>query len=624
MALNERTRPRTNLANNPRFRRCAPGSATARRNLAPDTQGSQVGTGWGFVARWGGSGGGQTVNTVVTGVTDGPLPTITRYGRKTWSVIGNGASDISWSFNRGARVLLVPGRPYTVSFFWRSSFLPSQATLSRLRVLTYAAPSGGTAVEPVALPHTSFPAKGEWQRLSITFTVTPENPYVDVFHYLQLNNLPVLGDTVDATGLLVEERPHLLPFFDGSTVDNSGFAYAWEGSALASTSVAKAQIAEVIRNYARNPSLEVNSVGWSAGSPAGTVGTRNPVGPNGPTWDVTVGTDLTNHFRVSFGDSDAITGIGNGSLITIALDVFAPAATTGVYIQVSTPTAGGTTYPGTPSKTLVPGWQRVVFTFTVPSNTTGALSANAFTFMVPPGSLIANSSWRFSRATIVVFSAAYDGAYFDGNITFDGDFTPAWTGTPGSSVSGLYYVVPFHASWANGARSAVSLRLPEAGVRVIGVGSDAATEAWAVVAGAAPSGLTGFNITFEPGKTYTLLVKSYLEKPTLGTHPNARRSQFMAGIQTGVWQASASATQQAPNVAGYTEHRLVVTMPPNVAWAVIRLGGSSGLGTGDVWWGDLMIVEGDYKGPYLDGDSKNCIWRGTPHNSQSSGYALAS
>jgi hypothetical protein len=74
------------------------------------------------------------------------------------------------------------------------------------------------------------------------------------------------------------------------------------------------------------------------------------------------------------------------------------------------------------------------------------------------------------------------------------------------------------------------------------------------------------------------------------------------------------------NTAGASRVIANFTTVDTGATAFVRLQQGSMEGNGDVWWDDLMLVEGDYVGPHVDGTKANAKWEGTAHASASIGY----
>jgi len=154
-------------------------------------------------------------------------------------------------------------------------------------------------------------------------------------------------------------------------------------------------------------------------------------------------------------------------------------------------------------------------------------------------------------------------------------------------------------------------------MRVVVPGSG--TDSTIAVAGSHVS-LTGSGVTFVPGRTYTILARQRLAGPLTGPlSVYARRSLVQYNTAPGWAGASALASPPTSNAEGEYEHRVTFTVPPTAVWCLVRLYNGASAGGGDVWWDDLMIVEGVYTGGFRYGDSPGWRWQGTAHQSASSG-----
>mgnify|MGYP001573896013 CR=1 FL=1 len=226
----------------------------------------------------------------------------------------------------------------------------------------------------------------------------------------------------------------------------------------------------------------------------------------------------------------------------------------------------------------------------------GSASTAANTFRLSMNDVLIEDAGTLVPTTVRPF-------FFGGGTSYDGDMTPAWVGTAYASASKLSGVNDTtvtssnssairSSSWAN--RGSYSLRIVPNGT------SDVV------------SSIIG--VTLQPGKTYTAVAKVRLNAVT-GTGTYARS---MALVQTGfATQVSAA----APNVPGAYDVRFTFTTNPAMTSYSFRLGGG-GNGETEVWWDDLMIVEGTYTGDFFDGNSTNTPgythrWTGTPNASPS-------
>lgn len=121
----------------------------------------------------------------------------------------------------------------------------------------------------------------------------------------------------------------------------------------------------------------------------------------------------------------------------------------------------------------------------------------------------------------------------------------------------------------------------------------------------------GLRLGMQAGRTYTVLGTIHLEAAQAGTlHPRARR--IVVHTFNGAYDIPESS--QAPNAAGTTELRLTFTVPADATAAWIRLYNGSSTSTDLVYWDSIMLIEGAYDGPYIDGATGG-TWAGTPDDS---------
>ncbi|GAB2702096.1 hypothetical protein BKA24_001725 [Microbacterium marinum] len=588
--------PVENLCTNPSFERVVPGTTIFRRNLAINPGFKRAATGTTVVRRniWAGS---RLATTLSGGAVLTQGTTVDGRLGDTFTQGSVHAQAIYRLFVALAE--LRDGVTYTASATIKN--LGTEEVLVTTDWCDIAGPDAYWRLAP-----------GETRRVHAT---SSRPQYGTVYRFADFQ-VQTLGGAVHISEQMVEARPVPLPFFDGNTPNTLGIACSFEGAANASPSVAKAAAVEVWRNLAKNPSLAVNSAGWTAGTPAGITGTRNPVGPSGPTWDLTLPATIGEHLRAAFGLADEPITVNAGQVITVALDVYAPNAANGVYVQVTTPTTGGTTYPGTLGASVPQGWSRYVGTFTVPANTTGTIGPNAFTFMVPPGQLVAGSQWRITRATIVL--GPHTGAYFDGDTTPDADLAPAWLATAGSSQAVLHGVeignVPVQPTatrviknWARG------------GLRIIPTGTS--NFSFAHLTNLVPN----MNALLAPGTTWTILARLTLDGPLTGSlNGSARKIAVNFATPGGNVSFASAATL---NAAGVYQARLTFTVPADrtmLNYAILMHGSSNP--SESVYWNDFALVPGPYDGPYFDGDTIDNTgiaygWESTAHGSASTAKA---
>ena len=192
-----------------------------------------------------------------------------------------------------------------------------------------------------------------------------------------------------------------------------------------------------------------------------------------------------------------------------------------------------------------------------------------------------------------------------------GDFTYAWSGTVNASTSLQQALSVVGGAEANSApiQSTQWASTGSKSLRIIPTSS--------IISVVYPAGVTGMTFGLVAGKTYTAIARCRLSAPLTGTlWANSRRLmlQYSGGV-SGVFRSDA-----APNVAGETEVRLTFTLDPGVTRAFFHLTNGASAGNGDVWWDDLMVVEGVYVGDYGDGNTPGWRWDGDSEASTSTGY----
>ena len=192
----------------------------------------------GFNARWAGLGGSQVISLLND--IQGPAGTgITTAIRKTWTVIGTDLQDVAFSHanDRVNAYPVAPGEDFAISSYWRVS--RSQNALSSSRFNIYFYDSSGTGVSSIAGSRYTGPVVADkWNKVSITFTVPEGVSFMKPYPLVSFtdNTSLQVGDTLDATGLLVEKSTVLRDYFDGSYSPDPDLSPVWVGTENASQS----------------------------------------------------------------------------------------------------------------------------------------------------------------------------------------------------------------------------------------------------------------------------------------------------------------------------------------------------------------------------------------------------
>lgn len=580
-----RTQVVENLVTNPKFERVVAGTTILRRNLHRNPNLATILTGWS---------GYSSGMTVTSARVVESFNAASAYCRVAITAITNGSVAV---YNIYGNITISPGRTYTFSVYGR----PSWATSTSANIEWYDSSNGWISTSVGTI---SAHAKNAIERRSVTATA-PANASWGKFIFIRNGGAnPVVGDTLDASMGLIEERPGLLPYFDGSTTDNTGITYAWEGTASASTSVIKAASTEVRRNLCTNPNFETDITGWV--ETAGTAATSSQ--------DTTVYHSGTASQKIV---TTTGTGIGRatvtlpvtpGSTITGSVWIYTTVATS---LSLTLENYNVSTYVSIMQQSSITtsgsGWQR----FSV-----SGISASSGITGIRFG-IRSNTAATWWIDDVLVETSGVVGPYFDGSNTPDADLMPSWLGTTNASVSILSGVQMN--TYTGGGGSAP--RCVKSFINGVAWGRTIPTPAYAGTDSPMSAGgdVGALRLGMQPGRTYTVLATCKLLAAQTGSLGGGAR-RIAAYYKTPSTGYVTTLSNAAPNTAGETLLRVTFSLPSDTSEAFIRLFNGGAAGSGDVYWGNFAVIDGVYTGPYLDGDMPNCIWRGTPNNSTSLGY----
>lgn len=378
---------------------------------------------------------------------------------------------------------------------------------------------------------------------------------------------------------------------------------------------------EVYRNLATNPALAVDTVGYAYSGGTGGAATLARV----PGITSLIGGVVTNSARLTWTTSPtggarritlpAITGVTEGQVITFSYWGRRLAAGVlyanvdwyngGTYVQNVAVKAGS----NVPAMT----WVEFRGTLTVPAGVTIArpFLTDTGATMNPPGDWIEVSALLYGPNV----------PYFSGDYSPDSDLTPSWTGTANASPSiltanrvttstnsGSYYALLAQSSQWNASGTGKSARI-------------SSTRSQPGEAMAFLQGNFGNMAGIVPGKTYTVLAKVRMTGP-ITDDPSGRRIRLRTNGGTG------AQSPQWPNEAGVYDVRFTGSILAGATDTMIQLNHYGVAGDPPIWIDDLAIVEGDYRGPYFDGeryaDRRNLVQnpRGTSPSGLSVGFAL--
>lgn len=600
-AADGRVGPFENLHLNPRYVRAQAGANIVRRNLVPSPRAAT-----GLV-------GGNAIAQVASGAPDGgsfarstftsaraltPGNDVLLFGRTEWSGQGIGSITVQ------------PGRTYTASLYLRASV----ALRLRLQPQPIIGNTGGALMVSATLPNLDAPAD-TWVRLWTTFTVpisgTPAVRLdVDAASDLASQTIPA-GATIDVTMIMLEERPALLPYFDGATVDSTGIAYAWEGAAGASTAIARATTIEVCRNYWPDPwGANVGRYNYWPGS---TPGTSSRTIEN-VTWSKSgkavrvtwAGSSSTETPGVILGNL----GLTVGATYTLEWDIRVSATIGSLSPSLVGGNAAGWSMPAV-SPSVNPAAGTTIHQWATFVVGTGTDVRIASTWLGRP------DGWaEISNLTIYAGTRNAALAYFDGDITPEANLGPSWTGTPGASASVLAGIRPARIDYTNGSLNGVGgMSFPCRWVdpddtTYVRFQNYGAPGTWRVML-LAPGAFT----RFAGGDDVTVLIRC--RRPVAG---DTGSTQFM--LATG-GATSSSVWYNLPISTEWVWARFVIRVTQTTfgGTGIYYSGGSTQSRPLDV--SHLTIVPGRYDGPHLDGDVPGAVWRSTPHDSATVGYPAA-
>lgn len=574
-----RASPVENLMRNPRFRRARPGTTVVRRNRATIPR--------------------ATVNWDITVGTNGVAT----------GSIENGMRKAVWTappsagnarVGAGQNVNVTPGEVITVS-------MDLAAEGGSSYILVDMIDGAGQFVALVSSPNvvqsssTLKPSRG-----AVTFKVPASVTRIRVYHRWGSIASAQPGAWLAAGNLLAEARGVALGFFDGATVDDTGYAYSFDGAANASESVMRAQVTLVRTNLAGQPISDraTSTAGYGVANGAtiafvsGAEGIR-VTAPAGGIKDS--GAALTS------GINNAL--VYAGRTYTYSVDVTGEVADSwrlsaqGAWASGAVTTSSGVTSIG------VGETKRLWLTITPTANGVTAL------FLLRNDASIASQARirkvLFEETTLVL-------PYLDGDTTPDADLAPSWLGAAGSSQSTLSGVVPAGAIGNQGNRLAyLSLQYPGEWVVPTYAANNDSFGQWNT------DGIP--DIALVRGKRITMVGTLRMTTPQTGLVSGLAR-MFAVQVKIGndfvtVSRATGSAP---PNVAGIHQVRMSFDVPADAtAWGFLRAFNGDQPSGATVYWSNVAMVIGQYDGPVIDGDMPGCVWRGTPHDSPTVGYVLA-
>jgi hypothetical protein len=370
----------------------------------------------------------------------------------------------------------------------------------------------------------------------------------------------------------------------------------------------------VRRNLAVNPRVTASGLGWSSNSGSAYLVTRGvPVPaphPLGIETAVECSTTGLNSTLVSMYNTD---GLGNSGT---------PQRMSGVWVYITEPGyrmqagASGLTWPT--DELPVNEW---VYVKTLTPTAAGGYS----TVYIQKISGNASTTVRAWVTGLQVEAGSTPvGDYMDGEIGAPRGYATMWNGTPLISASQMYDN-DFTVAWLGGENSSESVLRGEGAAGVATQSGVAAIRSahWSMSGGYSlrliPKRSTtsvnyaGIILPVPLGAEGTILVTGRQDAPLSSPLWGSRGRPY-------VLNPTQSSPTIAPNEAAVTAHRLNYSPLTSTNLLVLPHGGTTG--SGDVWYDNVAILEGGYRGDWFDGSfspNPNYLpsWTGTPNASAS-------
>jgi len=213
-----------------------------RTNMFPDPRATAAfltSNNMGFrIGRWFGGGPGTGTHTFLTNRLDGPIPAITTYLRKEWTVTPSGTGDTGFDIAPGATIIVnnqgwpvTPGDVWTFSVYLRAS----RSGVGPFNFDFFWHSADGTYLSRTQNLQNN--PTTEWQRFTATITVPVDAAFVGIVADVDgVSPIWQPGDYMDITGGMCTAGPDLVDWFDGSSMETRDRFYKWNGMVNGSTS----------------------------------------------------------------------------------------------------------------------------------------------------------------------------------------------------------------------------------------------------------------------------------------------------------------------------------------------------------------------------------------------------
>lgn len=229
-------------------------------------------------------------------------------------------------------------------------------------------------------------------------------------------------------------------------------------------------------------------------------------------------------------------------------------------------------------------------------------------FRWPPGTTASGRTFDFDQLSATVGSKPAD---FTGITPTSDQFTYSWTGTQYVSTS-TRSGFTVSSVITNNCSAVQSTNWVSSGLFSMRLIPTSTNDSYVAL-----SSTNLISSVLTPGKTYTILATLRLSEAQTGSLNTRARSILYSSTVGGN-----TGSTQASNLPGVYSVSLTFTVNAAETSATLRLYNGAALDSGDVWWDDVLLIEGTYTGDYFDGstpatESARYYWTGTTDASTS-------
>lgn len=373
---------------------------------------------------------------------------------------------------------------------------------------------------------------------------------------------------------------------------------------------------EVRRNWATNPNFKNPTSGiaggWTAYSTGTVTGTRTNNGSTGQflnTSSINVGArwgiQSTQTFTATTRRVFLRMLITNGTI-----DTWASMNVTSAKVEVDFKL--GATVVQTKSVTLA-NWNNDVQLDYTGGSSVDSVVIRVFLENNTAGTVTAPQRLQPIEELLEITSLLQDHFYGGQPADDNGALEYVWNGTADNSTTTARRKQPSRLPASADARVYTGLTGTNGNKRTVVVDPSGASNATYVSldgdSGALRSGMLA-------NKTYTVKATIIVGAAQTGTlHANARK--IVANTKVGAAAVVSTASAAGPASNGTANLSVTFTVPAGATEAYVQLWNGSGTEGETVAWTDIMITEGAYAGPFIDGTTPNATWDGLVDDSTS-------